>query len=68
MRLSKNMVVVFKDREEVILKASNDRVKGLVKTDRNEYSTDFLMRWYDFGFVTFKKNRTNENRVEQFGA
>jgi hypothetical protein len=42
---------VKKNRKEVILKGSNDRVNGMIVTDGNEYSVDFIMRWLEFGFV-----------------
>lgn len=47
--------LVFNNREEVIVKASNNRVTGDVITDKGEYSTDFIMRWLDFGFVKLVK-------------
>jgi hypothetical protein len=49
--MKKGMVLVFKNRKEVILKGSNDRVNGMIVTDGNEYSVDFIMRWLEFGFV-----------------
>lgn len=51
MKFKKNQVLVFKDREEVILKVSNSRISGVIVSDKNEYSVDFLMRWLQFGFV-----------------
>lgn len=53
-RLKKGLVLVFKDREEVIISASNNRTTGMIKTDKNEYSTDFIYRWLDFGFILIK--------------
>lgn len=52
--LRKNMVIHFKARDEyeTITKASNDRINGEVITDKNDYSTDYISRWYDFGFIT----------------
>ena len=55
MKLRKGYVLVFKDREEVIVKSSNDRVNGMVISDKREYSVDFIMRWIEFGFVKIRK-------------
>jgi hypothetical protein len=49
--LKKGKKLQFKDRIELITKASNNRNTGMVITENNEYSTDFIMRWLDFGFV-----------------
>ena len=51
MKLRKGKKLVFKDRIETITKASNDPINGMVKTDKQEYSTDFINRWLQFGFV-----------------
>jgi len=51
MKLRKGKKLIFKDRTEVIISASNNRITGMVVTDGNEYSTDFIMRWLEFGFV-----------------
>lgn len=53
----KNYILKFKDRSEIILKASNDKINGTVITDKNEYSTDFINRWINFGFVKLIKNK-----------
>lgn len=50
MRLKKGLVLVFKNREEVIVSVK----KEMVKTDKMEYSVDFIMRWLQFGFVKVK--------------
>ena len=55
MTLRKGYVLVFKGREEVIVKSSNDRVTGMIVTDANTYSVDFIMRWLEFGFVKIRK-------------
>lgn len=47
----KGMVIRFTTRDEVILKASNDRINGEIVTDQDTYSTDFLWRWMDFKFI-----------------
>lgn len=49
------MKLVFKNRIETIVKASNNRETGMVITDSAEYSTDFIMRWLEFGFVKLEK-------------
>lgn len=49
--LKKGKKLKFKDRIELITKASNNRKTGVVITENNEYSTDFILRWLDFGFV-----------------
>jgi|DEB0MinimDraft_6_1074348.scaffolds.fasta_scaffold125787_2 hypothetical protein len=49
--LKKGKKLKFKDRIELITKASNNRKTGMVITENNEYSTDFILRWLDFGFV-----------------
>lgn len=49
--LKKGKKLQFKDRIEIITKASNNRNNGTVITENNEYSTDFIMRWLEFGFV-----------------
>jgi hypothetical protein len=53
--LRKGNKLIFDGREEIILKASNNREKGKVVTDRKEYSTDFIYRWLEFGFVKLEK-------------
>ncbi len=52
--MKKGDKLVFKDREETIIKVSNNRITGEVVTDINTYSTDFIQRWLDFGFVKVK--------------
>lgn len=49
--LKKGKKLKFKGRIELITKASNNRKTGMVITENNEYSTDFILRWLDFGFV-----------------
>ena len=51
MKLRKGKKLIFKDRIETIIKASNDPVNGMVKTDKQEYSIVFINRWLQFGFV-----------------
>jgi hypothetical protein len=52
--MKKGNILVFKDREEVIIKANNNRTTGEIITDKNTYSTDFIKRWLEFGFVKIK--------------
>ena len=52
--MKKGDILVFKNREEVIIKASNGRITGEVITDKQTYSTDFIKRWLDFGFIKIK--------------
>jgi hypothetical protein len=51
MKLKKGMILVFAEgkRQEKIVKASSDPIKGKVITEANEYSTDFINRWIHFG-------------------
>ena len=51
MKLKKGMILVFAEgkRQEKIVKASSDPIKGKIITDANEYSTDFINRWIHFG-------------------
>ena len=45
------MILVFAEgkRQEKIVKASSDPIKGKIITDSNESSTDFINRWIHFG-------------------
>jgi hypothetical protein len=52
--LRKGKILVFKNREETVIKAENNHYIGFIVTDKNEYSTDFIMRWIEFGFVSVK--------------
>lgn len=53
--LKKGYKIEFKDRTETIVKASNNRLTGEIQTDKKTYSTDFIYRWIDFGFVKIIK-------------
>ena len=55
MKIKKGMKLVFNNRSEIIIKGSNDRVNGIIVTDGNEYSVDFIMRWLEFGCVKLEK-------------
>lgn len=54
MKIRKGNVLVFKDREEIVIKSSSDIVNGMIVTDKREYSVDFILRWLQFGFVKVK--------------
>lgn len=54
MKLRKGMILVFKNRTEVIQKASNNIYTGEIVTDKQTYSTDFIIRWIHAGFVKLK--------------
>lgn len=56
-KLSKGKILIFKNREEKIVKASNNRLTGEVVTEKQVYSTDFIYRWLEFGFVTIKQSK-----------
>lgn len=53
MKLRKGDKIHFISRNEteIIIKVSNDRFTSDIVTDKKTYSTDFIQRWIDFGFV-----------------
>lgn len=53
MKLKKGMKILFvkKNEIETIQKANNNIYTGYIKTDKKEYSTDFIFRWIEFGFI-----------------
>lgn len=55
----KNYLIYFisRDEYETIAKTKNGncRVRGEITTNKQEYSTDFLMRWLEFGFIKIYK-------------
>jgi hypothetical protein len=55
MKLRKGMKLIFKDRTETIEKASNNHLTGMIKTDRETYSTDLIQRWLHYGFIKAEK-------------
>jgi len=55
MTLRNGYQIVFKNRSEMIEKVSNNPYTGMIKTDKNEYSTDFILRWLKFGFLIIEK-------------
>ena len=59
MKLKKGITLIFfpnqtNIREELIIKASNNRLTGEIITNKNTYSTDFIMRWVELGIITIK--------------
>lgn len=54
MRLKKGDKIHFHSRNEVevVEKGSSNVLTGMVTTDKQEYSMDFIRRWKDFGFLT----------------
>ena len=56
----KNYIIHFITRNEyetiTATKNGNCRVRGEITTDKQEYSTDFLMRWLEFGFIKIYTN------------
>lgn len=63
MKLRKGDKIHFlkRDEIEVVEKGSSDPVMGEIKTDKNEYSMDFISRWKDFGFLKIiPKNEKGE--------
>lgn len=64
MKLRKGDKIHFLKRNEieVVEKGSSDPVMGEIKTDKNEYSMDFIARWKNFGFLKIlPKNGKAEN-------
>ena len=56
MKIRKGYKIIFKNnRIETIIKSSNNRINGMIETDANTYSVDFLTRWLDFGFIKIEK-------------
>lgn len=55
-QLRKGLVLLFKTKpSEVILKASNNRETGNIMTNIATYSTDFIYRQIQFGFLKVGK-------------
>lgn len=68
MKLKKGMILVFADgkRQEKIVKASSDPIRGTIITEVNEYSTDFINRWIHFGFCrAFKESELPAHLVKE---
>lgn len=53
MNLRKGKKLLNLGRNELLMieKASNDRINGIVLTDKGEFSADFIARQLDFGFM-----------------
>jgi len=56
-KLKKGDQIHFRSRNELetVEKGSSDMVMGMVKTDKQEYSMDFIRRWNDSGFISIIK-------------
>lgn len=68
MKLQKGMILVFAEgkRQEKIVKASSDPIKGKIITDSNEYSTDFINRWIHFGICrVFKETELPAHLIKE---
>lgn len=52
------------NRIEVIEKGCSNFVTGMLKTDREEYSCDFILRWLHFGFIKLLDKNENEIKVQ----
>ena len=64
MKLKKGDRIHFisRDETEVVEKGSSNIVMGMVKTNKQEYSMDFIRRWKEFGFLTIiPKNEKGNN-------
>ena len=62
------MILVFAEgkRQEKIVKASSDPIKGKIITDANEYSTDFINRWIRFGICrAFKETELPAHLIKE---
>jgi len=62
MTFKKGMKLHFisSDRFEIIEKGSSNSIMGMIKTDRQEYSCDFILRWLYNGFVKLYDKKGNE--------
>jgi hypothetical protein len=47
--------IEFKSRTELITKGSSDRINGMVTTENQTYSVDYLCRQIEFGFIKLLK-------------
>lgn len=53
MDLKKGMKLYFpkSNRTEIIIKGSRNPVMGMITTDCQEYSCDFILTWLNYGFA-----------------
>lgn len=67
MKFRKGMKLYFvtSNRTEVIEKGSSDPIMGMLKTDKQEYSCDFINRWLHNGFVKLFDKNEKEITVER---
>lgn len=56
---------VSSDRFEIIEKGSSDPTMGMIKTDKQEYSCDFILRWLYNGFVKLQDKSGKEIEVKR---
>lgn len=65
MKFRKGMKLHFisSNRTEVVEKGSSDPIMGMIKTDREEYSYDFIKRQIRFGFVKAYDKKDQEISV-----
>lgn len=58
--LRKGNIIYFKqsNRKETIIKVlhANNPYMGMITTNRDEYSVDFLRRWEKMGFISIEKS------------
>lgn len=54
-KLKVGMKLLFRDREELIIKVSNDRLAGEVVTNINKYATEYIVRQLELGTVMLIK-------------
>lgn len=67
MNLKKGMTLHFvsSNRTEIIEKGSSDPTMGMIKTNNQEYSCDFIFRWLYNGFVRLYDKKGKEIVVKQ---
>jgi len=54
-KIRKGNKILFRtdnQREETVMRGSSNPVMGMILTDKQEYSFDFIRRWERFGFLT----------------
>jgi hypothetical protein len=67
MNFKKGMKLHFvsSNRTETIEKGSSNPVMGMIKTDKQEYSCDFIHRWLYNGFVRLYDKKGIEIIIKQ---
>lgn len=64
MKLRKGDKIYFisRDEIEVVEKGSSDSIMGEIKTNKNNYSMDFILHWKYYGFLKIShKNGKEKN-------